>query len=172
MKVKRVAKRLSLLERLTIPEILKGMWFTLRVMFRKKVTRQYPEQKYDAPPATKGMPLLVMNDDGTPACVACSLCEFICPPRAITIDSQETERFIEREPEEFTIDMPRCILCGLCEEVCPKEAIVMSDRLELAEFTRQDLVFRKDRLLTPRAELQDRIAFTKKKFDKWSKLSS
>jgi NADH-quinone oxidoreductase subunit I len=172
VKVKRVEKKLSLAERLSIPEILKGLVFTFRMMFRRKVTRQYPEEKYEAPPATKGMPLLVQNEDGTPRCVACSLCEFICPPRAITIWGVETERFIEREPEEFKIDMLRCILCGLCEEVCPKEAIVMSDRLELADFTREALVFDKKRLLTPVSELKGRIAFTKEKFDKWSKSSS
>ena len=169
IKVLRLTKRLSVLERLGLPEILKGLWFTFRVMFRRKATRLYPEQRYDAPPATKGMPLLVQNPDGTPRCVACSLCEFICPPRAITIVGAETDRYIERVPEAFTIDMLRCILCGLCEEVCPKEAIVMSDRLELAEYKREDLVFEMDRLLTPVSELQDRIAFTKGKFAKWSK---
>jgi NADH-quinone oxidoreductase subunit I len=168
MLVKRVEKRLTLLERLGFVEVIKGLAFTLRMMFRPKVTRQYPEERYKTPVATKGMPLLVQDPDGTPRCVACSLCEVVCPPKAITIVGAETERFIEREPEEFKIDMLRCILCGLCEEVCPKEAIVMSDRLELADFTRESLVFDKRRLLTPVAELQERIDFTKEKFDKWN----
>jgi NADH-quinone oxidoreductase subunit I len=172
MKVTRSEQKLSLVQRLGLGELVKGLAFTFRVMFRRKATRQYPEEKYDAPPATKGMPLLVQNEDGTPRCVACSLCEFICPPRAITIDGAETDRFIERVPEEFKIDMLRCILCGLCEEVCPKEAIVMSDRLELADYTRESLVFDMKRLLTPVSELEDRIAFTKEKFAKWSKPSS
>jgi len=166
--VKRVEHRLSLAQKLGISELIKGLFLTFRIMFRRRVTREYPEEKYAAPIAAKGMPLLVLNDDGTPACVACSLCEVVCPPKAITIDGAETERYIEREPEEFTIDMLRCILCGLCEEVCPKEAIIMSDRLELADFSRESLVFRKDRLLTPRKELAKRIQFTKEKFDKWN----
>lgn len=167
MQVKRLEKRQTWVQRLSIPEILRGLGFTFRMMFRQKATRQYPEEKYDAPVAAKGMPLLVQDPDGTPRCVACSLCEVVCPPKAITIEGAETERFIEREPEEFKIDMLRCILCGLCEEVCPKEAIVMSDRLELADFTREALVFDKKRLMTPASELQERLAFTKEKFDKW-----
>src|SRR5262245_58585908 len=103
MKVRRVQKQLSFWEKAGLPEIVKGLLFTFRVMFRRKFTRQYPEQRYDAPPATKGMPLLVQDEDGTPRCVACSLCEFVCPPRAITIWGAETDRFIEREPEEFKI---------------------------------------------------------------------
>lgn len=167
MQVKRLEKRLTFWQRAAIPEILRGLWFTFRLMFRKKVTRQYPEEPYEAPAAVKGQPLLVQNEDGTVRCVACSLCEVVCPPKAITIVGGETERFIEREPDEFSIDMLRCILCGLCEEVCPKEAIIMSNRLELADFSRESLVFHKDRLLTPVSELSDRIKFTKGKFDKW-----
>lgn len=168
IQVKRLQHRLSLIQRLGIFAVIKSLGLTFRLMFRKKVTRKYPEEKYAAPIAAKGMPLLVLNEDGTPACVACSLCEVVCPSKAITIDSVETDRYIEREPEEFSIDMLRCILCGLCEEVCPKEAIIMSDRLELADFSRESLVFRMDRLLTPKAELMDRIKYTKEKFDKWS----
>ncbi|MFQ5504998.1 MAG: NuoI/complex I 23 kDa subunit family protein [Planctomycetota bacterium] len=163
----RLEKRLTWRERIAIPELIKGLAFTFRLMFRKPVTRQYPEERYEAPAAVKGQPLLVQDEDGTPRCVACSLCEVVCPPKAITIQGCETERFIEREPEEFTIDMLRCILCGLCEEVCPKDAIVMSDRLELADFSRESLVFRKERLLTPVGELSERLRFTKGKFDKW-----
>ncbi len=172
MQVKRLEKRLTIAERLAIPEILKGLAFTFRIMFRKRVTRQYPEERYEAPIAAKGQPLLVENEDGTPRCVACSMCEVVCPPKAITITGGETEREIEREPEEFRIDMLRCILCGLCEEVCPKEAIVMSDRLELADFTRESLVFDKRRLLTPVSELSNRIRYTKEKYDKWHSPSS
>ena len=168
IQVKRLEHRLNFMQRLGITELVKGLALTFRMMFRKKVTRRYPEEKYAAPIAAKGMPLLVLNEDGTPACVTCSLCEVVCPSRAITIDSVETERYIEREPEEFSIDMLRCILCGLCEEVCPKEAIFMSDRLELADFSRESLVFRMDRLLTPKRELMERITYTKEKFDKWS----
>jgi NADH-quinone oxidoreductase subunit I len=172
MQVKRMEKKFSLWERLALPEIVKGLAFTFGSMFKKKVTRQYPEEKYDTPIAAKGMPVLVENEDGTPRCVACSMCEVVCPPKAITIDGGETDRYIEREPEEFKIDMLRCILCGLCEEVCPKEAIVMSDHLELAQFTREELVYDKKRLMTPVSELEGRIQFTKEKYDKWRTTSS
>ncbi len=172
MQVKRLQKRLTLWERLALPEIAKGLAFTFRLMFRRRVTRQYPEERYVPPPAVKGQPLLVQNEDGTIRCVACSMCEVVCPPKAITIKGTETDRPIEREPEEFKIDMLRCILCGLCEEVCPKEAIVMSSRLELADFTREALVFDLKRLLTPVSELADRIRFTKEKYDKWHSRSS
>jgi NADH-quinone oxidoreductase subunit I len=129
-------KDLSFAERLYLPEVARGLSITFRKLFQKKVTRQYPEEPLPTDEVTRGQPRLVVNADDTLACVSCGLCEAACPAYAITIDGQETERFIEREPKLFEIDMLRCILCGFCEEACPKDAIYMSDELELADLTR------------------------------------
>src|SRR5262245_18158062 len=96
-------------ERLYLP-VLKGLSLTFRVMFRKHVVRLYPEAAIPRSAATRGQPRLAQNEDGTVRCVACGLCEFVCPAYAITIHGGATERFIEREPSEFQIDMLRCIL--------------------------------------------------------------
>ena len=104
--------------------------------------------------------------------MSCGLCEAACPAYAITIDGQETDRFIEREPERFDIDMLRCILCGFCEEACPKDAIFMSDELELADFDRANLVYGIDKLKRPKSALQKRIDYFYKVTDRWRKSSS
>ncbi len=166
-------KELSLAERLYLPEIVRALSITLRAIFKPKVTRQYPEQRLVTTAVTRGQPRLVLLEDNQHlACVSCGLCEAACPAYAITIDGQETERFIEREPERFEIDMLRCILCGFCEEACPKDAIFMSDELELADFTRQALVYDIDKLKRPRAALQKRIDYFYGANDRWRKPSS
>ena len=166
-------KELSLAERLYLPEVARALALSFRAIFRKKVTRQYPEEPLPKTAVTRGQPRLVLLDDNESlACVSCGLCEAACPAYAITIDGQETDRFIEREPERFEIDMLRCILCGFCEEACPKDAIFMSDELELADYTRQALVYDIDKLKRPRAALQKRIDYFYGTNDRWRKRSS
>jgi NADH-quinone oxidoreductase subunit I len=166
-------KELSLSERLYLPEIARALALSFQAIFKKKVTRQYPEEPLVTTAVTRGQPRLVLLDDNQHlACVSCGLCEAACPAYAITIDGQETERFIEREPERFEIDMLRCILCGFCEEACPKDAIFMSDELELADFSRQALIYDIEKLKRPRAALQKRIDYFYGTNDRWRKPSS
>ena len=118
-------KELTLLERLYLPEVVRGLFITFKKMFTKPDTRQYPEEPLVTNEVTRGQPRLAVNEDGTIRCVSCGMCEAACPAYAITIDGHETDREIEREPERFDIDFLRCILCGYCAPHCPMFAIRM-----------------------------------------------
>ena len=165
-------KELNLTERLFLPEIARALSHSLRAIFKPKITRQYPEEALPTNEVTRGQPRLVVKEDGAMACVSCGLCEAACPAYAITIDGQETDRFIEREPERFDIDMLRCILCGFCEEACPKDAIFMSDELELADYSREALKYDMEMLKRPKAALQKRIDYIHRINDRWRSSSS
>ncbi len=162
MSIKKRTKNLTFLQKIYIPEILKGLSLTLRTMFKPKYTMEYPEVKFKPTGDYRGRPVLVMEENGKERCVACGLCSRVCPPLAIEIQAAETEDEKERYPEKFEINMIRCIFCGFCEEVCPEEAIVMSKDYEMAFSNREDAIFGKDKLLTPVSQLQDRIEFLRK----------
>ncbi|MFQ5668985.1 MAG: NuoI/complex I 23 kDa subunit family protein [Acidobacteriota bacterium] len=153
------AARLDVLEKLYFSQIIQGLWITLKHIFRKKVTMQYPEQKWPLPPAYRGIPVLVKDQDQRAKCVACFLCEFICPPLAITITAGELPagNNVEKYPETFEINMLRCIMCGLCEEVCPENAIYLSNHFELAGHSREELIYNKEKLLQLGGVRQDPI---------------
>jgi NADH-quinone oxidoreductase subunit I len=162
MSIKRREKDLTFLEKLYIPEIVKGLSLTLKTMFKPKFTLQYPEEKFIPSGSYRGRPVLVQEDDGRERCVACGLCSRVCPALAIEVQAAETELEKERYPEKFEINMIRCIFCGFCEEVCPEEAIVMSKDYEMAFTNREQAIYGKDKLLVPVEQLQDRIDFLRK----------
>jgi NADH-quinone oxidoreductase subunit I len=146
--------------------ILAGMGVAIRHLVRslflllrskQNFTVYYPEQRLVAPPALRGMPVLVQMENGKERCVACGLCEWACPTTCITIFPGETKDGIERYPETFDIDMSRCMFCGLCEEACPEEAIVMSRQIEISSYSRRGSMWRKEDLLVPVQELRTRI---------------
>jgi NADH-quinone oxidoreductase subunit I len=147
--VKRVSRKpQTFKDRLYLPAILQGMRVTIGRLFKKKVTMQYPEETWEVKDEYRGAPVLVKDDEGRPKCVACSLCEYVCPPKAIYIKPGEldADNPIERGPERFEINMLRCIFCGLCEEACPEEAIFMSKEFVLWGPTRRDLIHDKEKL--------------------------
>ncbi len=129
--------KLTFAEKIYLPTILAGLRITLGHLVRMlrgktHVVMQYPEEKWDShlPEYYRGAPALVSDEYGRTRCVACQLCEFICPPRAIRIKPDEIPRDdpfakVEKYPAEFQIDMLRCIYCGLCQEVCPEQAIFL-----------------------------------------------
>ena len=129
-------------------------------------TVMYPEEDLVKPPAFRGMPVLVELDNGKERCVACGLCEWACPVDCIHIQPGETEDEIERYPQVFDIDMSRCMYCGLCEEACPEEAIVMSDRIEIAAFSRSATLWHKDDLLVPPERVARRLEYIRRQYDR------
>ena len=150
--------KLTLAEKFYLPAVLGGLVITWkhlkRSLFNKGiVTMQYPEEKWDAnlPEWYRGAPTLVSDEHGKDRCVACQLCEFICPPRAITIKpmeipSEDKWSKVEKRPEEFDIDMARCIYCGLCEEVCPEQAIFLRKDYSITGLNRAEMVHDKKTL--------------------------
>ena len=123
-------KPLTWAEKTYLPQILGGLKVTLQNMFRRKVTLEYPDERPPIPEGYRGVPTLVKDPNDRVKCVSCQLCEFVCPPKAIRItpgeinDQEDPQRaHVEKEPQEFDINMLRCIYCGLCEEVCPEEAV-------------------------------------------------
>lgn len=162
MSVQKREKDLNILEKLYIPEIVKGMALTLKSMFRPNVTMQYPEVRFEPPASYRGRPVLVQENNGVERCVACGLCSRVCPALAIEVQAAETELEKERYPVKFEINMLRCIFCGFCEEVCPEEAIVMSKDYELVFTNREDAIYGKDKLFVPVENLKDRLEFLRK----------
>ena len=150
--------KLTLLEKFYFPAILKGLRITMghaiRILRRKKkVTMLYPEEKWDdnLPEHYRGAPALVTDEHGRERCVSCQLCEFICPPRAITIIPEEIPpedqwSKVEKRPREFEIDMIRCIYCGMCEEVCPEQAIFLRKDYAITGHSRDEMIHDKEKL--------------------------
>lgn len=162
MNIKPVSKneKLNFIEKLFFPEMAKGMMLTLKHFFSKKYTQQYPEVKKEMHGSFRGSPVLVQEGpDGKGRCVACGLCARVCPALAIEVQAAETPAEKERFPEKFEINLLRCIYCGFCEEVCPEEAIVLSKNYEWTFSNQDSAVFGKEKLLTPIADLQDKMRF-------------
>ena len=146
-------KQHNLWERLYLPAMIGGFKVTLRHFFKKKVTMQYPEERWVVPEGYRGAPYLVKDQDGHTKCVSCQLCEFVCPPKAIRITPPGStgpgadRSNAEKMPREFEINMLRCIFCGFCQEVCPEEAIFLMKDYSLVGLARKDMIYSKEKLL-------------------------
>ena len=127
-------------------ELLQGMALTLRYMFRPKVTINYPFEKGPLSPRFRGEHALRRYMNGEERCIACKLCEAICPAQAITIEAMPREDG-SRRTTKYDIDMTKCIYCGYCQEACPVDAIVEGPNFEFAVETREELMYDKDKLL-------------------------
>ena len=143
--------KLGLLERLYIPEIIKGLKTTLMHILRfNPVTVQYPEEVKELPPRYRGLHILPADDKGEIRCVACKLCEVACPTQAISIVAEPADDYgIERRPKVYNIDFMRCVFCGFCVEACPCDALRMGMKYELASYNRAGLIHTKEVFFDP-----------------------
>ncbi|KAH9977653.1 NADH-quinone oxidoreductase [Lactifluus volemus] len=127
-------------------EIVRGMWLVLEQFFRPPYTIMYPFEKGPLSPRFRGEHALRRYPSGEERCIACKLCEAICPAQAITIES-EARLDGSRRTTKYDIDMTKCIYCGFCQEACPVDAIVETQNQEFSTETREELLYNKEKLL-------------------------
>ena len=136
----------ELFQSLMLLELLKGMSLTGRYLFARKITVQYPEERTPMSARFRGLHALRRYPNGEERCIACKLCEAVCPAMAITIESAERDDG-SRRTTRYDIDLTKCIFCGFCEEACPVDAIVQTRIFEYHGETRGDLYYTKQMLL-------------------------
>ncbi|KAI5244535.1 NADH-ubiquinone oxidoreductase subunit [Aureobasidium subglaciale] len=129
-----------------LTEMMRGMYVVLEQFFRPPYTIYYPFEKGPISPRFRGEHALRRYPTGEERCIACKLCEAICPAQAITIEAEEREDG-SRRTTRYDIDMTKCIYCGFCQESCPVDAIVESPNAEYATETREELLYNKEKLL-------------------------
>ena len=138
-------------------ELLLGLRLTGRYLFRKKFTVQYPEEKAPQSPRFRGLHALRRYPNGEERCIACKLCEAVCPALAITIDSHQRDDGTRRTTR-YDIDLTKCIFCGFCEESCPVDSIVETRIYEYHGEKRGDLLMTKEKLLAIGDKVEEQIA--------------
>ena len=142
---------------LFLAEIFSGLAITLKYMFKKKVTINYPFEKGPISSRFRGEHALRRYPNGEERCIACKLCEAICPAQAITIEAEAREDG-SRRTTRYDIDMTKCIYCGFCQEACPVDAIVEGPNFEFATETHEELLYNKDKLLANGERWEKEIA--------------
>ncbi len=138
-------------------ELLRGMALTGKYLFKKKITVEYPEERTPLSPRFRGLHALRRYENGEERCIACKLCEVVCPALAILIESEERDDGTRRTTR-YDIDMSKCIFCGFCQEACPVDAIVETQEFEYATETRANLYYTKDMLLDVGKRYESQIA--------------
>ncbi len=147
----------SYLKSLLLLELFQGMWLTLKYLFRPKYTLMYPMEKMPQSPRFRGLHALRRYPNGEERCIACKLCEAVCPALAITIDSEQREDGTRRTTR-YDIDLFKCIFCGFCEESCPVDSIVETHIHEYHFENRGENIVNKSQLLAIGDRLEKEIA--------------
>ncbi len=140
-----------------LAELVKGLALTGRHLFKRKVTVMFPEEKTPASPRFRGLHALRRYPNGEERCIACKLCEAVCPALAITIESDQRDDGTRRTTR-YDIDLVKCIFCGFCEESCPVDSIVESHILEYHGESRGDLLYTKQMLLAIGDRYEEQLA--------------
>lgn len=147
----------ELFSSLMLVELLKGMALTGRYMFSRKITVQFPEERTPMSPRFRGLHALRRYPNGEERCIACKLCEAVCPAMAITIESEPREDNTRRTTR-YDIDLTKCIFCGFCEESCPVDSIVETRIFDYHGEKRGDLLYTKSMLLAVGDKHEGQIA--------------
>ena len=137
----------QLIRSYTLWEFIQAHWLTLKYFFKPKATINYPYEKAPQSPRFRGEHVLRRYPNGEERCIACKLCEAVCPAQAITIEAGPRRNDGTRRTVRYDIDMVKCIYCGLCQEACPVDAIVEGPNFEFATETREELFYDKAKLL-------------------------
>jgi len=151
----------SYIKSLFLWEMLQGLSLTGRYLFRRKITIQYPEERAPLSPRFRGHHALRRYPNGEERCIACKLCEAVCPALAITIEAAPREDSSEdstRRTTRYDIDLTKCIFCGFCEESCPVDSIVETPFYEYYGEQRGDLLMTKEKLLAIGDKMEKQIA--------------
>ena len=141
-----LTRLIRFLKTFTLYDIFLGLSITLRYFFKSKVTIHYPYEKGLVSPRMRGEHALRRYPHGEERCIACKLCEVVCPAQAITIEAAPRQDE-SRRTYQYDIDMTKCIYCGLCQEACPVDAIVEGPNFEFSAFNREELFYNKEKLL-------------------------
>lgn len=131
----------------TFWDLIKGLSVTGRYFFKRKVTIQFPEEKTPVSPRFRGIHALRRYPNGEERCIACKLCEAVCPALAITIEAEPREDDGSRRTTLYDIDLFKCVYCGFCEEACPVDAIVLTDMSDYHMEQRGEQILTKEKLL-------------------------
>ncbi|MCD6055628.1 MAG: NADH-quinone oxidoreductase, chain [Gammaproteobacteria bacterium] len=145
------------LESLLLLELFRGLWLTGKYFFKKKITVQFPEEKTPTSPRFRGLHALRRYSNGEERCIACKLCEVVCPALAITIESAPRTDGTRRTTK-YEIDLFKCIYCGFCEESCPVDSIVETSEMHYHFEKRGEEIMTKEKLLAIGDKYESKIA--------------
>ncbi|GJM06596.1 MAG: NADH-quinone oxidoreductase subunit I [marine bacterium B5-7] len=154
-------KLLHWIQSFTLWELLRGMSLTGRYFFKRKFTVQFPEEKTPTSARFRGLHALRRYPNGEERCIACKLCEAVCPAAAITIEAGPRDKDGQRRTTKYEIDMFKCIYCGFCEESCPVDSIVETDMMHYHFEERGQNILTKEQLLAIGDQYESQIAATK-----------